>query len=101
VYSSPNIIWVIKSIRLRWAGHVVRMGVRGGAYKVFVGKSEGRRLLERPRRRWEDSIKMDLRIVGWGHGLDRFGAGQGQVTGSCECGNEPSGCIKRVEFHDS
>jgi hypothetical protein len=66
LYSSPNIIRVIKSRRLRWAGHVARMGERRGAYRVLVGKPEGRRPLERPRRRWEENIKMDLREVGWG-----------------------------------
>jgi hypothetical protein len=65
-YSSPNIIRVIKSRRLRWAGHVARMGERRGAYRAIVGKPEGRRPLGRPRRRWEDNIKMDLREVGWG-----------------------------------
>jgi hypothetical protein len=69
LYSSPNIIRVIKSRRLRWAGHVVRMGKRRGAYRDLVGKPEGRRPLGRPRRRWEDNIKMDLREVGWG-GID-------------------------------
>jgi hypothetical protein len=57
---------VIKSKRLRWAGHVARMGERRGAYRASVGKPEGRRTLRRPRRRWEDNIKMDLREVGWG-----------------------------------
>jgi hypothetical protein len=66
VYSSPNIIWVIKSRRLRWAGHVARMGERRGAFRALVGKPEGRRPLGRPRRRWEADIKMDLREVGWG-----------------------------------
>jgi hypothetical protein len=70
LYSSPNIIWVIKSRRLRWAGHVARVGKRRGAYRALVGKPEGRRRLERRRRRWEDSIKMDLREVGWGRRLD-------------------------------
>jgi hypothetical protein len=65
LYSSPNIIWVIKSRRLRWAGHVARMGESRGAYRALVGKPEGRRPLGRPRRRWEDNIKMDLREVGW------------------------------------
>jgi hypothetical protein len=69
LYSSPNIIRVMKSKRLRWAGHVARMGERRGAYRSLVGKPEGRRPLERPRRRWEDNIKMDLREVGWG-GMD-------------------------------
>jgi hypothetical protein len=69
LYSSPNIIRVIKSRRLRWAGHVTRMGEWRGAYRALVGKPEGRRPLERPRRRWDDNIKMDLREVGWG-GVD-------------------------------
>jgi hypothetical protein len=76
VYSSPNIIRVMKSRRLRWAGHVARMGERRGAYRALVGRSEGRRPLKRPRLRWEDNIKMDLREVGWGgHGLDQSGSG--------------------------
>jgi hypothetical protein len=66
LYSSPNIIRVMKSRRLRWAGHVERMGERRGACRALVGKPEGSRPLERPRRRWEDNIKMDLREVGWG-----------------------------------
>jgi hypothetical protein len=60
LYSSPIIIRVIKSRRLRWAGHVARMGARRDAYRALVGKPEGRRPLGRPRRRWEDNIKMDL-----------------------------------------
>jgi hypothetical protein len=68
-YSLPNIIWVIKSRRMRWAGHVARMGEGRGAYRIFVGRPEGRRPLGRPRRRWEDNIKMDLQEVGWG-GMD-------------------------------
>jgi hypothetical protein len=66
LYSSPHIIRVIKSRRLRWAGHEARMGERRGAYKALVGKPEGRRPLERPKRRWEDNIKIDLREVGCG-----------------------------------
>jgi hypothetical protein len=69
LYSSPNIIQAIKSRRLRWAGHVACMGEKRGAYRALVGKPEGRRPLGRPRRRWEDNIKMDLREVGWG-GID-------------------------------
>ena len=57
---SQNIVRVIKSRRLRWTGHVARMGERRGVYKVLVGKHEGKRPLGRPRRRWEDNIKMDL-----------------------------------------
>jgi hypothetical protein len=59
LYSSPNIIWVIKSRILRWAGHVAHMGERRGAYRALVRKPEGRRPLGRPRHRWEDNIKMD------------------------------------------
>jgi hypothetical protein len=66
LYSSPNIIRVINSRRLRWAGHVARMGERRSAYRALVGKPEGRRQLGRPRRRWEDYIEMDLREAGWG-----------------------------------
>jgi hypothetical protein len=68
LYSSPDIIWVIKSRRLRLAGHMARMGERRGAYRAVVGKLEGTRPLGRPRRRWEDNIKIDLREVGWGGG---------------------------------
>ena len=60
MYSSPNIMKVIKSRRMRWAGHVVRMVERRGVYRVLVGKPERKRPLGRPRRRWEDNIKMDL-----------------------------------------
>jgi hypothetical protein len=67
---------VRESRRLRWAGHVARMGERRGAYRALVGKPEGRRPLGRPRRRWEDNIKIDLRAVGWGgRRLDRSGSG--------------------------
>jgi len=55
---------------MRWAGHVARMGLRRGAYRVLVGKTEGKIPLGRPRCRWEDNIKMDPQDVGWGHGLD-------------------------------
>jgi hypothetical protein len=70
LYSSPNIMQVIKSRRVRWAGYVTRMGVKRGAYRILVGRPGERRPLGRPRRRWEDNIKMGLQEVGWGHGLD-------------------------------
>jgi len=66
LYCSPNIVWVIKSRRMRLAGHVARMGERSGVYRVLVGKPEGKRPLGRPRHRWEDNIKMDLHGVGCG-----------------------------------
>jgi hypothetical protein len=56
---------MIKSRRMRWAGHVARMGEKRNAYRILVGKPEGKRPLGRPRRRWEDNIKMDLREIGW------------------------------------
>jgi hypothetical protein len=66
LYSSPSIVKVIKARRMRWAGHVARMGVVRGAYNILVGRPEGRRPLGRPRRRWEDNIKMDIREIGFG-----------------------------------
>ena len=66
LYSSPNIIQVIISRTMRWVRHEARMGERRGVYKVLVGKPEGRRPLGRPRRRWEDKIKVDLKEVGCG-----------------------------------
>jgi hypothetical protein len=66
LYSSSNIIRVIKSRRMRWVGHVACMGQKRGAYRILVGRPEGRRQLGRPRHRWEDNIKIDLPEVGWG-----------------------------------
>jgi hypothetical protein len=77
---SPNIIRVIKSGRMRWAGHVARIGEGKGAYRILVGRPEGRIPFGRPRRRWEDNIKMDLQEEGW-EGVDwiwlRLGTGGG------------------------
>jgi hypothetical protein len=66
LYSSLNIIWVIKPRRLRWAEHVARVGKRRGTYRVLVGKAEGRRSLGRHRRKWVDNIKMNFREMGRG-----------------------------------
>ena len=75
LYASPNIVRVIKSRRMRWAGHVARMGERRGIYRVLVGKPDGKRSLERPRHRWENNIKMDLQeVVCGGYGLERAGS---------------------------
>ena len=70
LYCSPNIVRVIKSRRMRWAGHVACLGERRGVYGVLVGKPEGKRQLGRPRHRWEDNIKVDLQEGSWGYGLD-------------------------------
>jgi hypothetical protein len=64
LYCSPNIVRVIKPRRMRWAGHVARLGEGRGVYRVLVGRFEGKRPLGRPRPRWEDNIKMDLREIG-------------------------------------
>jgi len=66
LYSLPNIVRVVKSRRMRWAGHVAHMGEGRGVHRVLVGKPEGKRPLGRPRRRWEDKIKIDLWEVGGG-----------------------------------
>jgi hypothetical protein len=63
-YSSPNFVRVIKSRRVRWAGHVARMGEGRGVYRLLFGRLEGKRALGRPTRRWKDNIKIDLRETG-------------------------------------
>jgi hypothetical protein len=75
LYCSPNILRVIKTRRMRWAGHVARNGEEKGLYSVLVGKPEGKRPLGRTRRRWEDNIRMDLQEVGCG-GMDWIGLAQ-------------------------
>jgi hypothetical protein len=65
VYSSPSIIRMMKSRSMRWAGYVARVGEKRNACRVLVGKPERKRPLGRPKRRWEDNIKMDLREIGW------------------------------------
>ena len=74
---------------------------RKGSYRVLVGNTEGKRPLGRPRRRWEDNIKMELEEVAWGHGLDRPDSEEGQVVGLCECGNKPSVSTKCWEILSS
>jgi hypothetical protein len=64
LYSSPNVIRMMTSRRVRWAGHIGRMGKRN-AYRILMGKLEGKTPLGRPRRRWLDNIKIDLREIGW------------------------------------
>jgi hypothetical protein len=81
-YSSPSIIRVITARRIRWAGHVARMGEMRGAYNILVGRPKGMRPLGRPRRRWEDNIKMDLKeivlgdvdCIHWAQDRDRWRA---------------------------
>jgi hypothetical protein len=75
LYFSPRKFRIIKSKRMRWAGHVVRMGEKRNAYRLLVGKPEGKRPLGRPRRRWVDNIRIDLEEVGWGD-VDWIGLSQ-------------------------
>ena len=83
LYSSPNIVRVIKSRRLSWAGHMTLMGEEMGVYRVLVGKPEGKKPLGRPRRRWVDNIRMDIQEVGCGYmdwiGLARVETGGGRL----------------------
>jgi hypothetical protein len=65
VFTSPSIIRLIKARRMRWVGHVARMGEVRVAYNILVGRPEGRRSLGRPRRGWEDNIRMDLGEIGF------------------------------------
>jgi hypothetical protein len=68
LYSSPDIIRQIKTRRIRWAGHVAHIGEGRKVYRVLVGKPQGKRPLERPKRRWEDGSTVDLKEIGWGDG---------------------------------
>ena len=83
LYSLPNIVQVVKkSRRMRWAGHVARMGEGRGVFRVLVGKPDGKRPLGRPRHRWEDNIKKDLKEVGGvktGWSWLRIGTGGGHL----------------------
>jgi hypothetical protein len=75
LYSSPSIIRIMKSRRMGWAGHVARMGENRNAYRLLVGKPEGKRPLGRPRRTWVDNIRRDLVEVGWSE-VDWIGLAQ-------------------------
>jgi hypothetical protein len=93
---SPNIIWVTKSRRMRWAGLAARVGEKRGVYRILVGTPEGKIPLGRPRLRWEDDIK-----VGWGgYLLDCSGLGYGQVAGTCKHSSELLGPVKCKKFLD-
>jgi len=97
LYSSPNIVRVIKSRRMRWAGHVACMGEERGVFRVLVGKPEGKGPLGRSRHRWVDNIRMDLQEVGCGY-VDWIGLAQDRdrwrtlvstvmnLRGSMKCG---------------
>ena len=77
LYSSPNVVRMIKSKRMRWAGHVASMCEERGVYRIMVGKPEVKRPLGRPRRRWVDNIRTDLQEVGFGY-MDWIGLAQGR-----------------------
>jgi len=101
LYSSPNIVWVIKSGRMRWARHVARMGEERGLCRVLLGKPEGRRPLGRPRRRWVDNIRTDLQEVGCGY-MDWIGMAQDRDRWRTLLGAvmNTSGSVKCGEFLD-
>jgi hypothetical protein len=98
LYSSPSIIRILKSRRMRWVGHVSQLGEKRHAYRLLVGKPEEKRPLGRPRHRWVDNIKMDHLEIGCGC-ADWIGLAQDRdkLESSCECGYEPSGSIKYWE----
>jgi hypothetical protein len=84
---------------MRWAGHVARMGVGRGAYRVLVGRPEGKRPLGRPRRRWEDNIKMYLGEIGIdGANWIRLAQDRVQWGGFCEHGDDPSGSVRKRDI---
>ena len=90
LYSSPNIIMSFKSRRLRWAGHIAGMEQSRNAYRVLVGKPEGKRPLGRPRHRWEDHLKMDLKEME----LDGPCSSSGPLAELCKSGNETPSSFK-------
>jgi hypothetical protein len=92
LYSLPSIIRMMKSKRMRWEGYLAGIGERRNAYRILVGKQEGKRPLGRPRHRQVDNIKIDLRMIGWG-GMDWIDLGQDRDQRS-EHDNVPLGSIK-------
>ena len=98
MYSLPNIVRVVKSRRMRWAGHVARMGEGRGVHRILVGKPEGKRPLGRPRRRWEDNIKMDLEVGGGCGDWMELAQDRDRWRGTCEYGEEPSGSENAGNF---
>jgi hypothetical protein len=101
LYSSPNIVRLNKSRRMRWAGHVARMGEGRGIYRFLVGRPEGKRPLGRPRRMWEDNIKMDLTEIGFdGANWIRLAQDRVQWRAFVNTVNEPPVSIKKAGFFD-
>ena len=98
MYCSPNIVWVIKSRRIRWAGNVPHMGRREVYTGFWWGNLRGKDNLEDPSVDGRIILRWIFRMWDVGHGLNRCGSEQGQVAGTCECGKEPSGSIKCGEF---
>jgi hypothetical protein len=96
LYSSPNIVRVIKSRRMRWAWHVARVGEERDVYRVLVGKPEGKRPTGRPRCRWENNIKRDRQEVGGVVGNGWSWLRIGTDVGTCEYGKELLGSIKML-----
>jgi hypothetical protein len=100
LYSSSNIVRVIKSRKMRWVGHVARMVEGRGAYRVLVGRPEGKRPPGRPRRRWEDNIKLDFREIGIDE-ANWIQLAQNRVQWrDCEHDDEPSGSVKEAVCFD-
>jgi hypothetical protein len=99
LYSSPNIIRIIKSRRMRWTGHGARTKEKRNVYRLLVGKPEGKRPLGRPRRRWIDNIKMDLLEIGVSV-VDWIGLAQDKYRRRAlvKLGDEPSGSMKCWEL---
>jgi hypothetical protein len=81
----------MKSRRIRWVRHMARMGEERKLYKVLVGNPKGKRPLGRPRHRWDDGIRMDLREIGWENVECSTGSGEGPVVNCCECSDKPLG----------